>query len=224
MPTSRAAPFCRPLLATRHSNQDDRPCPLAFYPRGPGLAAFAQAEEIASLHCDKKGSPTELTVPRKPSKLSSSAQRVSARHANVLESSSAYAPATPLRTVHELLHRGTGHHRLRDRFAARVVPPVRLGPGCSAVLAPLLVKSSLTILHARVGHYNPAAGPSTSHVRIYHHRVYRNEACCSSRCRRVARQLRAGTWSLLARSHGLLDARTIEVCAADRRLAEQLRC
>ena len=138
-------------------------------------------------------------------------------------SSSAYAPATPLRTVHELLHRGTGHHCLRDRFAARVVPPVRLGPGCSAVLVPLLVKSSLTILHARVGHYNPAAGPSTSHARIYHHRVYRDEACCSSRCRRVARQLRAGTWSLLARSHGLLDARTIEVCAADRRLAEQLR-
>ena len=86
-------------------------------------------------------------------------------------SSSAYAPATPSRTVHELLHRGTGHHRLRDRFAARVVPPVRLGPGCSAVLAPLLVKSSLTILHARVGHYNPAAGPSTSHARIHHHRV-----------------------------------------------------
>lgn len=86
-------------------------------------------------------------------------------------SSSAYAPATPLRTVHELLHRGTGHHCLRDRFAARVVPPVRLGPGCSAVLAPLLVKSSLTILRARVGHYNPAAGPSTSHARIHHHRV-----------------------------------------------------
>ena len=81
----RPAPFCRPLLATRHSNQDDRPCPLAFYPRGPGLAAFAQAEEIASLHCDKKGSLTELAAPRKPSKLSSSAQRVSARHANVVK-------------------------------------------------------------------------------------------------------------------------------------------
>ena len=81
----RPAPFCRPLLATRHSNQDDRPCPLAFYPRGPGLAAFAQAEEIASLYCDKKGSPTELAVPRKSSKLGSSAQRVSARHANVVK-------------------------------------------------------------------------------------------------------------------------------------------
>jgi hypothetical protein len=72
----RPAPFCRPLLATRHSNQDDRPCPLAFYPRGPGLAAFAQAEEIASLYCDKKGSPTELAIPHKVGKLSSSAQRV----------------------------------------------------------------------------------------------------------------------------------------------------
>jgi hypothetical protein len=81
----RPAPFCRPLLATRHSNQDDRPCPLAFYPRGPGLAAFVQAEEIASLHCDKKGSLTELAVPRKSSKLSSSAQCVSARHANVVK-------------------------------------------------------------------------------------------------------------------------------------------
>jgi hypothetical protein len=111
-------------------------------------------------------------------------------------SSSAYAPATPLRTVHELLHRGTGHHCLRDRFAARVVPPVRLGPGCSAVLVPLLVKSSLTILHARVGHYNPAAGPSTSHARIHHHRVLSRRSllfltvpsCCTAVASRAPRR------------------------------------
>ena len=106
-------------------------------------------------------------------------------------SSSAYAPATPLRTVHELLHRGTGHHcatalqRASSRQFGSGQGAARCWCRCWSRALSRSCMRELGIIIPRRDRQRRTQGFTTTEF-------YRDEACCSSRCRRVARQLRVG--------------------------------